>query len=335
MAAVETCPTCGGPSVALTGAAVSAASVPDVAEPAGSDRDRTAESRDRAAERRDRGADDRDVLARRHQQAANDRGQLASDQDQTSSDDDQTASGSDQLSADADQRAADEEFIAGGDAASYGRGVLARDKTRRERGSSSASRDETTSARELGYIAPAEHEDLLRLAGDDRAHAADDREESAHDRQAALRNRAESAAAAQRAVETLEAMSDGFFTLDPEGRFTYLNAQSETFLERRREALIGEVVWEASRKSPAHALPTSTGGRCASRCRFASRRPTRRSGGRSRRAPIRSPTASRSTSPTSRASESARSGCARRSALRRSVVSRRASRTTSTTSSPP
>ena len=245
MAAVETCPTCGGPIVAVTGATVSAASVPGVAEQAGSDRDRTAESRDRAAERRDRGADDRDVLARRHQQAASDRGQLASDQDQTSSDDDQTASGSDQLSADADQRAADEEFIAGGDAASYGRGVLARDKTRRERGSSSASRDETTAARELGYIAPAEHEDLLRLAGDDRAHAADDREESAHDRQAALRNRAESAAAAQRAVETLEAVSDGFFTLDLEGRFTYLNAQSETFLKRRREALIGKVVWEA------------------------------------------------------------------------------------------
>ena len=245
MAAVETCPTCGGPIVALTGAAVSAASVPGVAEQAGSDRDRTAESRDRAAERRDRGADDRDVLARRHQQSASDRGQLASDQDQTSSDDDQTASGSDQLSADADQRAADEEFIAGGDAASYGRGVLARDKTRRERGSSSASRDETTAARELGYIAPAEHEDLRRLAGDDRAHAAGDREESAHDRQAALRNRAESVAAAQRAVETLEAVSDGFFTLDLEGRFTYLNAQSETFLERRREALIGKVLWEA------------------------------------------------------------------------------------------
>jgi PAS domain-containing protein len=53
---------------------------------------------------------------------------------------------------------------------------------------------------------------------------------------------AESAAAAQRAVETLEAMSDGFFTLDLEGRFTYLNAQSETFLERRREKMIGKVL---------------------------------------------------------------------------------------------
>ena len=107
------------------------------------------------------------------------------------------------------------------------------------------SRDETTVAREQRYIAPAEGEEFLRLAGHDRALAADDREESAHDRKAARRNRAESAAAAQRAVETLEAMSDGFFTLDLEGRITYLNAQTETFLARRREDLIGEVLWEA------------------------------------------------------------------------------------------
>ena len=46
-------------------------------------------------------------------------------------------------------------------------------------------------------------------------------------------------------METLEAMSDGFFTLDRQGRFTYLNPQSEALLERRSEDLIGEFVWEA------------------------------------------------------------------------------------------
>ena len=107
------------------------------------------------------------------------------------------------------------------------------------------SRDETTVAREQRYIAPVEGEEFFLLVGHDRALAADDREESAHDRTAARRNRAESAAAAQRAVETLEAMSDGFFTLDLDGRITYLNAQTETFLGRRREDLIGEVLWEA------------------------------------------------------------------------------------------
>ena len=107
------------------------------------------------------------------------------------------------------------------------------------------SRDETTAARGKGHEAQTDREDMLRLAGHDRADAADDREEAAQDREAALQNRADSAALAQRAMETLEAMSDGFFTLDGEGRFTYLNPQSEALLERRGEDLIGEFVWEA------------------------------------------------------------------------------------------
>ncbi len=234
MAAVERCPTCGE---ALRAPGTAAHSVHG-AEQSADDRDRTAETRDRAAERRDRGADDRDLLARQEREITVDRHQEASDQDQT-------ASGSDQRTADADQRIADREFIAGGDPAKYNRGVFARELSRHERGSATASRDAATAAREQEHNADTERDDLPRSAGDDRADAADDREESAHDREAALRNRTESAAAAQRALETLEAMSEGFFTLDPEGRLTYLNAASEALLGLRRDDVIGKVAWEA------------------------------------------------------------------------------------------
>ena len=166
-------------------------------------------------------------------------------EDQTWSDHDQTASGSDQQSADADQRAADADLLAGGDPISHGRGIRARAATRRDRGTASDSRDGTTAARVQGHDTASDREDILRFAGHDRAYAADDREEAAHDREDALRNRTASAAAAQRALETLEAMSDGFFTLDAEGRFTYLNPQSEAFLQRARDDVIGKVVWEA------------------------------------------------------------------------------------------
>jgi len=50
--------------------------------------------------------------------------------------------------------------------------------------------------------------------------------------------------AEQQAVQTLEAMSDAFFTLDTDWRFTYLNPQSELILERRREDLVGRNMWE-------------------------------------------------------------------------------------------
>jgi PAS domain S-box-containing protein len=245
MAEVVKCRACGEMIVDRTSASFRAALSADAVEQAASDRDKTAESRDRAAERRDRGAEDRDVLTRRQHQSASDRDHSANDQDQTWSKHDQTASGSDQQTADDDQRAADEDFLAGDDAIRYGQGILARERTRRDRRFASVSRDDTTAAREQEQEAHTEREDSLRLAGHDRALAADDREEAAHDRQAALRSRTESAAAAQRALETLESMSDGFFTLDAQGRFTYLNPQSETFLERRSEDVIGKVLWEA------------------------------------------------------------------------------------------
>ena len=45
-------------------------------------------------------------------------------------------------------------------------------------------------------------------------------------------------------VQTLESMSDAFFMVDADWRFTYLNPQSEPILERRREDLIGKNMWE-------------------------------------------------------------------------------------------
>ena len=50
--------------------------------------------------------------------------------------------------------------------------------------------------------------------------------------------------AEHQAVETLESMSDAFFTVDSEWRFTYLNPQSEPILNRRREDLIGKNMWD-------------------------------------------------------------------------------------------
>ena len=50
--------------------------------------------------------------------------------------------------------------------------------------------------------------------------------------------------AEQRAIQTMESMSDAFFTLDHEWRFTYINPQSELILGRRREELVTRTIWE-------------------------------------------------------------------------------------------
>lgn len=50
--------------------------------------------------------------------------------------------------------------------------------------------------------------------------------------------------AERRALQTLESMSDAFFTLDSEWRFTYLNEQTEAILDRRREDLVGKNMWD-------------------------------------------------------------------------------------------
>ena len=42
----------------------------------------------------------------------------------------------------------------------------------------------------------------------------------------------------------LESITDAFFALDQEWRFTYINSQAEVLFSRRREDLIGERIWE-------------------------------------------------------------------------------------------
>jgi PAS domain S-box-containing protein len=48
----------------------------------------------------------------------------------------------------------------------------------------------------------------------------------------------------QRLASTLESIPDGFFSVDREWRFTYLNREAERMLQRDREAVLGRVMWE-------------------------------------------------------------------------------------------
>jgi PAS domain-containing protein len=49
---------------------------------------------------------------------------------------------------------------------------------------------------------------------------------------------------AKRLETTLESITDAFFTVDLEWRFTYLNSAAESWLHRARAELIGHVIWE-------------------------------------------------------------------------------------------
>jgi PAS domain S-box-containing protein len=49
---------------------------------------------------------------------------------------------------------------------------------------------------------------------------------------------------ALRMTTTMESITDGFFSLDREFRFTYVNHQAERVLKRPREELIGKVLWD-------------------------------------------------------------------------------------------
>jgi PAS domain S-box-containing protein len=55
---------------------------------------------------------------------------------------------------------------------------------------------------------------------------------------------AELAAIETRLSRTLERMADGFYLLDDEWRFVYLNQVAEKVLRKPREALLGKVLWE-------------------------------------------------------------------------------------------
>ena len=50
-----------------------------------------------------------------------------------------------------------------------------------------------------------------------------------------------------RATDILESIAEGFFSLDLEWRFTYLNREGERILGRSRDELIGRVIWDEYR----------------------------------------------------------------------------------------
>ncbi len=50
--------------------------------------------------------------------------------------------------------------------------------------------------------------------------------------------------ARDRLARVLETMTDAFFALDREWRFTYVNRRAELLLQRRRDELLGRVLWE-------------------------------------------------------------------------------------------
>jgi two-component system sensor histidine kinase UhpB len=54
---------------------------------------------------------------------------------------------------------------------------------------------------------------------------------------------------AERLTVTLESITDAFFTLDHEWRFTYVNAEAERQLRRTRDDLMGKVIWEEFREA--------------------------------------------------------------------------------------
>jgi len=120
-----------------------------------------------------------------------------------------------------------------------------RDQAASDRDDTAKDRDRAAELRDRGAEDRDSHAaDDRHDAADDRLGAAHDREDAAHDRAEALQNRVDSAEAERRALETLEAMSDAFFTLDEEWRFTYLNPQTEAILQRSRADLIGKNMWE-------------------------------------------------------------------------------------------
>ncbi len=49
---------------------------------------------------------------------------------------------------------------------------------------------------------------------------------------------------AQRTTSILESITDAFYALDTEWRFTYINSQAELLLNRTREDLLGKIIWE-------------------------------------------------------------------------------------------
>jgi PAS domain S-box-containing protein len=60
-----------------------------------------------------------------------------------------------------------------------------------------------------------------------------------------LKNSEESLRTANQSItDILESITDGFYTLDSQWRFAYINSQAEQILKRSRDELLGQSVWE-------------------------------------------------------------------------------------------
>ncbi|MHB1161859.1 MAG: sensor histidine kinase [Chloroflexota bacterium] len=66
----------------------------------------------------------------------------------------------------------------------------------------------------------------------------------AAERERSRRSAREAEEARQRTTDVLESITDAFYAVDPDWRFTYVNRAGERLLQRGREELIGRVVWE-------------------------------------------------------------------------------------------
>jgi PAS domain S-box-containing protein len=196
-------------------------------------RDSCAEDRDRVAELRDREAEEREALSAHDLDVVSDRHRLASDQPFPLH---QAGSAPDEPTCDDGPPDGETARALSGGASTHARERLARDTFGH--------------TRSLGDLLQMAQQDRLGAARDreraagDREDAAGDRREGARQRATALQDREESRVTDQRAIQTLESMSDAFFTLDSDWRFTYLNPQTEAILERHRQDLIGKSVWD-------------------------------------------------------------------------------------------
>src|SRR5215203_4607002 len=63
-------------------------------------------------------------------------------------------------------------------------------------------------------------------------------------------------AAREWATDTLESISDAFYAVDGEWRFTYVNGKAEELWGRSREELLGKNIWE---EFPRRWAPNPTG----------------------------------------------------------------------------
>ncbi len=107
----------------------------------------------------------------------------------------------------------------------------------------------------------------------------------------------------------LESITDAFFALDSEWRFTYVNSEAERVLQRPREELLGENVWEKFPEAVGSTFYREYHKALQERRPSSSRNTIRRSRPGSVSAPTRQSTVCPSTSETSPSAGRPRSGC--------------------------